>query len=375
MNSNAPTSPPHPLAGLASLSDYEARARQCLPPAIWAYLNAGAADGLTHERNTIAFQALELMPRVLRSMAGGHTRVELLGCQFEHPILIAPTAYHRLAHPDGERATALAASAMKAGLVVSTLASMELEDIADGDTPCPLWFQLYLQPDPAVTLDLLRRAEDAGYRAVVVTADAPLQGPRNEDQRHGFALPPGVQAASLARYAGRCAAPFEVAAGSSLFQHPMVNSMATWESLAWLASRTSLPMLVKGLLHPADVEPALAAGAAGIIVSNHGGRVLDTAPASLEMLPAIVEASAGRVPVLMDGGVRRGTDVLKALALGARAVLVGRPILHGLAVAGATGVAHVLHLLRTELEMAMVLCGLRRLSDIDAAVLRKPPQP
>ena len=356
------------LAHLSCLADYETAARQRLSPAVWAYLDGAAADGLTARANRAAFAQQALLPRVLRSAGGGHTMLTLHGQSYAHPIFIAPTAYHRLAHPDGERATAVAAAALHAPYVISTQASVELEDIARAPHG-PLWFQLYGQAERRVTLDLLRRAEAVGCQAIVLTVDAPIQGLRNDEQRHGFRLPPAVQAANLLRYADATPTPASLAAGEALFAHPLVTHMSTWDDLAWLVRQTALPVWVKGLLHPADVAPALDAGAAGIVVSNHGGRALDGVPATLHALPAIAATVAGRVPLLLDGGVRRGSDVFKALALGAAAVLVGRPILHGLAVAGATGVAHVLNLLRSELEATMILAGCPTLAAIGPAAL------
>lgn len=362
------------LSRLSCLADYEALARQRLPAPVWAYLNAGAADGHTHRANAQALANVQLLPRVLRRAAGGSAALHLLGRRYPSPILIAPMAYHALAHPEGERATALAAAALGMPLVLSTQSSVALEDVAratPAETPAPLWFQLYPQPDRTISADLLHRARQAGCQAIVITVDAPIQGLRNEDQRQGFALPAHVRAANLLPYAdtlarhpanaqGTAALP----AGQPLFEHPFITHMADWDELAWLIAQTPLPVFVKGLMHPLDVAPALAAGAAGLIVSNHGGRALDGSAAALHALPAIAAQAAGRVPVLVDGGIRRGADVLKALALGATAVLLGRPVLHGLAVAGATGAAHVLHLLRTELEAAMVLAGCPTLADI-----------
>ena len=368
----SPMVPPIDLTRVSCLHDYEILARQCLSPDIWAYLNAGAADGITHGWNQQAYRNLALLPRVLNKVANGHTAIELLGKKYKYPLFIAPMAYHSLAHPQAECATAVAASAMQVPWVVSTQSSVTLEDIA-AQAQCSLWFQLYLQGKREVSLDLLRRAECAGYQAIVVTVDAPIQGLRNEDQRHGFRLPPQVRAVNLEPYArmqaGSNPTGNTLTAGESLFHHPLITEMAGWDDLAWLVQQTTLPVLVKGIVHPLDVPLALNCGVAGIVVSNHGGRVLDCIPAVANILPQIVTAVHGRVPVLADGGIRRGTDIVKALALGASAVMVGRPILHGLAVAAATGVAHVLNLLCSELEAAMALTGCRTLADIHLGLL------
>ncbi len=349
--------------GVISLSDHEAHARSLLDAATWAYLCGAAADELTLAGNQAAWRQLPLLPRVLRPLAGGHTRVDLLGRTLAHPILIAPMAYQHLAHPEGEHATALAAAALGAGLVLSTQASSPLEDVAatflSGPERGPLWFQLYLQQDRGFTADLVRRAESAGYEALVLTVDAPVQGARDQERRTGFRLPAGISAVNLA---GMPAATSRTrgAYESALFDDLLLQA-PTWDNVVWLRSITRLPVLLKGVLHVGDAREALACGAAGLIVSNHGGRTLDTAITTASALPRIAQAVHGEIPVLVDGGIRRGTDVLKALALGASAVLVGRPVLHGLANAGATGVAHVIRLLRDELEIAMALCGCRTL--------------
>jgi 4-hydroxymandelate oxidase len=355
--------------GLATLADHERHAQRLLDEKTWAYLCGAAADELTHQRNIEAWRDMELLPRVLRPLAGGHTRIQLLGRERPHPILVAPMAYHRLAHPSGELATALAAAALGAGMVVSTLASCRLEDVAGSFLPGssdrgPLWFQLYLQPDRAFTRDLVQRAEAAGYEALVLTVDAPVQGARDRERRAGFRLPAGVRAVNLD---GMRLPPSPAlgAAQSALFDDLLLHA-PTWDDVTWLRSLTRLPVLLKGVLHPGDATLALDHGASGLIVSNHGGRTLDTAITTSAALPALVQAVQGRVPLLVDGGIRRGTDVLKAMALGASAVLIGRPVLHGLANAGAQGVAHVLRLLRDELEIAMALTGCRTLAEASA---------
>ncbi len=359
---------------LAALSDYEAAAQERLDPSIWTYINGGGADELTLRDNRSAFERLRLQGRVLADMRGAHTRVTLFGQDYDFPILLAPVAYQKLAHPEGELATAAAAAALRTGMVVSTQASLPLETIAQAGSG-PLWFQLYIQHDRAFTLELVRRAEAAGYQALVLTVDAPVNGLRNREQRAGFQLPAGVEAVNLKGLAPLPHAP------SSLLDSPLfngqLNTSARWEDVAWLKRESRLPLLLKGVLHPEDALRAQELGVDGIIVSNHGGRTLDTLPATLDVLPAIRQAVGEHLPLLLDGGIRRGTDVLKALALGANAVLVGRPLVHALAVNGAMGVAHMLSILRAELEVAMTLTGCATLTagqpDLLWAPCTKPP--
>lgn len=356
---------------IANLADHELLARQQLDDNAWAYFSGGAGDEITLRANRNAWEALPLWPRVLRPLAGGHTRVQLLGRTLAHPILLAPVAFQRLAHADGELAMAYAAAALGAGVVLSTQASVSLEAVADVVLPDPgrgpLWFQLYLQHDRGFTQALVQRAEAAGYEALVLTVDAPTSGVRDRERRAGFRLPPGVGPVNLA---GLPPPPQpDLRPGQSALFDGLLHQAPTWDDVAWLQSITRLPVLLKGVLHPTDARQAVAAGAAGLIVSNHGGRTLDTAPATATALPRVVQAVADAVPVLVDGGIRRGTDVLKAMALGASAVLVGRPAVWGLANAGATGVAHVLRLLRDELEVAMALTGCATLTDATPALL------
>lgn len=369
-------------AGLMTLADHEALAATRLDAGAWAYLCGGAGDEITLQRNRSAWDAQHLLPRVLRTLAGGHTRLNLLGRTLPHPILLAPVAYQKLFHPDGELATAHAAAAQGAGLVLSTQASTRLETVAEAyladaepgpDNPAetgrgPLWFQLYPQPDHGLTRELVRRAEAAGYEALVLTVDAPCHGARDRERRAGFRLPPQVSAVNLAGFAPPPPAPALQAGQSALFDH-LLHSAPTWADIARLQAETRLPLLLKGVLHPDDAREARRMGVAGLIVSNHGGRTLDTALPTAAALPRIVEAVEDALPVLVDGGIRRGTDILKALALGAQAVLVGRPYACGLANAGAMGVAHVIRLLRDELEIAMALCGCRDLAAIGPEVL------
>ena len=360
--------------GIASLADHERLARQQLDDNAWAYFSGGAADEITLAANRSAWDQITLQPRVLRALAGGHTRTELLGRTLAHPILLAPIAFQRMAHPDGERASAFAAAALGAGMVLSTQSSTPVEAVAQamqGDPASgPLWFQLYLQHDRGFTRALVQRAEAAGCEALVLTVDAPTSGVRDRERRAQFRLPAGISAVHLAGLApppARALAPGQSALFDGLLQHA-----PTWDDVAWLQSTTRLPVLLKGVLHPDDARQAAALGVAGLIVSNHGGRTLDTAPATAHALPRIAHAVQGALPLLVDGGIRRGTDVLKALALGARAVLLGRPAVYGLAHAGAAGVAHVLRLLRDELEIAMALTGCATLADATPALLLHP---
>jgi 4-hydroxymandelate oxidase len=357
--------------GVVALADYEAHARARLDDNAWAYFAGGAGDEITLQANRRAWDALALQPRVLRPLAGGHTRVELLGRTLAHPVLLAPIAYQRLAHPQGELASALAAAAQGAGVVLSTQASVTLEEVArvvlgEADRG-PLWFQLYLQPDRGVTRALVERAEAAGYEALVLTVDAPVSGARDRERRAGFRLPPGIAAVNLANAPARAAAP--LAPGQSALFDGLLRDAPTWADVEWLRGITRLPLVLKGVLHAQDAQTAVGLGAAALIVSNHGGRTLDTLPPAAAVLPRIADAVGARVPVLVDGGIRRGTDVLKAVALGARAVLLGRPYLHALAAAGAVGVAHAVRLLRDELEIALALTGCATLSVVTRASL------
>lgn len=354
-------------ADTVSARDYERRFHERVHPAIAAYIAGYSADGITQRDNLAAFERIRLMPRALVDMSEASARSELFGRPLDYPVLIAPTAYHKLAHPDGELATVHAASLTRTWMTVSTQASVTLEDIARTATTT-LWFQLYLQPRRADTLTLVRRAEQAGYQAIVLTIDAVVNGIRNVEQRAGFRLPDGIGAVNLADFPPQEA--HDASHGSPVFRS-MLRHAPTWQEVAWLCRQTTLPVLVKGLLNPADVGPALDAGVAGIIVSNHGGRTLDTVPATIDALPAVAQAVNGAVPILLDGGIRRGTDIAKALALGARAVLVGQPVLHALAVGGMPGVAHLLTMLQTELEVAMAQLGCPRLEALNGAAIQR----
>ncbi len=357
-------------AGLLNLADHEAHAHQVLDPATWAYFSGAAADGITQRANRSAWDGLRLTPRVLRPLGGGHTRIQLLGHTLPHPVLLAPVAAQRLAHPDGETASAAAASALGAGMVLSTQSGTPLEVVAQAFGPGapgrgPLWFQLYWQHDRGFNRALVQRAESLGFQALVLTVDAPVHGLREAERRAGFSVPAGHASALLQ---GLPPAPEAPPSQHPVFDHWLARA-PTWDDVAWLQGQTRLPVLLKGILHPEDARQALGLNIGGLIVSNHGGRTLDTAVATAHALPRIADAVQGQVPLLVDGGIRRGTDILKAMALGASAVMVGRPIVHALACGGARGVAHMLRLLRDELEIAMALTGCRTLADASPALL------
>jgi 4-hydroxymandelate oxidase len=350
------------------LSDYEHLAEQVLDANALAYFSGGSADEITVRWNRAAFDKIALVPRVLNGGSGGSSRIELFGRRYAHPIFVAPMALQRLAHPDGEIATAMAAEAQDAGMVLSTQASVSLEDAARAGGTCR-WFQIYTQPYRDDTLALVRRAEAAGYDALVLTVDAPINGVRNREHRAQFRLPDGIEMVHVNETAGRARPP--VPEGGSAVFDSLMTAAPTWGDVTWLLGQTRLPVVLKGILAPADAVAAIDAGVHGLIVSNHGGRTLDTAIASIDALPGVAHVVARRVPILLDGGIRRGTDVVKALALGASAVLIGRPVIYGLAANGPHGVAHVLRILRDEFEIAMALCGCKTIADIGPQLISR----
>jgi 4-hydroxymandelate oxidase len=322
---------------LLNVVDYERAAEERLDPATFGYFAGGANDEWTLAENRAAFGRWVLRPRMLVDVSELTTATTVLGTELSFPVLVAPMAFQGLAHPDGEVAMARGAAAAGTAMCLATLSMAPLEDVRDGAR----WFQLYWSPDRGAVKDLVERAEAAGHGAIVVTIDLPVLGRRERDLRTGFETPIEIDS--------------------------VVDPSLTWRDLEWLRSLTSLPLLVKGVLTAEDATLALEAGVEGIVVSNHGGRQLDGVAASLDALPEVAEAVGDRAVVLMDGGVRRGTDVVKALALGAKAVLVGRPVLWGLAVDGAEGVERVLTLLRDELQLALALCGCRSPDEVTRA--------
>ena len=346
-----------------SLPEFEEHARRCMPPMAYEFVASGAADEHTLRWNREAWDRIRLRPRVLEEVARVDTRVSLFGQELPFPILLAPTSYHRALHPEGELATAQGAGAAGATWVVSTATTTTLEEIRRTAT-APLWFQLYVQPDRGVTQELVQRAEANGCQALCLTVDTPVLGARNRQVRARFALPAGVTAPYMT----------QLRPGARAVSDPRRGVAVTWKDVEWLRSVARVPLLLKGIITGDDADRGIAAGAQGIIVSNHGARNLDTLPATIDALPEVADRIGGRVPILVDGGVRRGTDVLKAVALGATAVLIGRPYCYALSVGGAAGVQRVVDILRTELEMALQLTGRRSLSELDRGVLWDPPQ-
>jgi (S)-3,5-dihydroxyphenylglycine transaminase len=336
-----------------TLSDYAHLARARLEAGISDFIEGGAGDESTVTANVDAFDRTRLRPRVLAGIGEPDLAVEILGRTWRAPVGIAPMAYHTMADPDGEIATARAAGSAGVPLVVSTFAGRTFEDIA-AESSAPLWLQVYCFRDRTVTRRLIERAERAGFEALVLTVDAPHLGRRLRDVRNDFRLPPEIAPANLS--GDGFSSPGEHA-------RTEFDPFLDWSVVEWLRSVSSLPVLLKGIMTGSDARRAIDANASGIVVSNHGGRQLDGAPATLDVLPELVAAVAGECPVLVDGGVRRGRDVLASLALGADAVLLGRPILHGLAVDGQEGVARVLGIVTDELADAMALAGVRSAAD------------
>jgi 4-hydroxymandelate oxidase len=339
-----------------ALTELAAKARAALDPVHWDFFDGGAGEERTVAANEAAFTARRLVPRVLRGVGDRDLRTTLFGTDLSMPILLAPTAFHLLAHPSGEAGAARAAAAAGTVMVVSMAATQPIEEIAA--TGAPLWFQLYPQPDLEFQADLVLRAEAAGCRALVATVDSPVFGRRERDRRHGFTdLPAGLVCENMRDRHGLV---------RDIEMDPGVN----WDRIAALRAMTRLPVLLKGVLHPADARLAVEHGIDGLVVSNHGGRQLDGAVATVDALPAVAEAVAGRIPILLDGGVRRGTDVAVALALGATAVLIGRPIVWGLAADGEAGVRAVLELLRDDLDHVLALTGASRPAGLTPDLVR-----
>jgi len=355
------------LENCFNVDEVEALARKRLRPAYYDYYAGGADDECTVARNREGFRRYALLHRVLVDVEHVETGTEVLGTPVSMPILVAPTAYHCLADAEGETATARAAGAAGTLMVASTLATRTLEEIAQAATG-PLWFQLYVYRDRGVTERLIARAEAAGYRALVLTVDTPRLGRRERDLRNEFTLGRGLTVANLVQEGAELAR-WEQYGSMAAYASALLDPSLTWDTIAWIRKRTRLPLVLKGIARADDAARAVEHGAAGVWVSNHGGRQLDGCEASVLALPAVAAAVKEGAEVYVDGGVRRGTDVLKALALGARAVLVGRPTLWGLAAGGERGVRYVLELLREELALSLSLVGCPNLGAIDPGLI------
>lgn len=360
------------LLPVADVMRFEPLARRRLSQMAYDYVRSGGGDETSMQENRAGFQRLRLSPNVLVDVSQIDTRVALFGSELDHPILLAPVAYHRLYHPEGELGTARGASASGAGFVISSFTTTAIDEIAR-NTERPIWFQLYVQRDRAFTKDMVQRAVAQGCKAVCLTVDTPVLG--NRYGQISFGLPSHLECVHL-----RGLKMESVVLGQGIPGHktqrksiydPLFDPSFNWRDVEWLRSVAGVPVLLKGVLAPEDGKRAIDSGADGIIVSNHGGRNLDAVPATIDALPRMVDAVAGRIPVMLDSGVRRGTDVLMALALGAKAVFIGRPYVYGLAIGGAKGVERVLSILRDELERAMALTGRRSIAEIDASVLWK----
>jgi isopentenyl diphosphate isomerase/L-lactate dehydrogenase-like FMN-dependent dehydrogenase len=348
---------PEPL----NVRDYARLAEEALEPGAHSYFTGGAGDEWTLRRNEEAFRRLVLRPRVLVDVGGVTPATEVLGQELSMPVLVAPTAMLRIVHPDGEPGVARAAAAAGTVFCMSTLATAAPAEVAEAAPGGARWFQLYCFRDRGLNLAVVEEAVDAGFGAIVLTVDIPYLGRREGDIRTRFRLPEGTVIPAYAAITGGRGAPTPAEVIG------MLDPTLTWRDVEQLAGATRVPVLIKGIMGADDARLAVGSGAAGVIVSNHGGRQLDGVPASLEVLPEVVEAVGDRVPVLVDGGIRRGADVAKALALGARATLVGRPVVWGLAARGERGVTHVLELLRDEVRLALALLGCPSPADVTSA--------
>jgi len=340
---------------LVSLKDYERYAKKIMDLNSLAYVCSGAGDEVTYRKNEESFQEIYLEANTLEDLSGANTKIELFGQTYENPIFLAPVAYQKLVDINGEIATAQASNAMNCCMCVSSFSSSTLEDISSVSSS-PLWFQLYIQPEMSVNLELIKKAEKLGYKALVITIDAPISGIRNVEQRFGFSLPNDVSAVNINN-------PFQ---SNNQYENvfDIVKNLPTWKDIEFIKNSTNLPVILKGITSVSYAKKALEIGVDGIVVSNHGGRTLDTLAPSIKVLPKISKVINGKIPILFDGGIRRGTDIIKAIALGADAVMIGRPIMYGLATAGALGVAHTLKILKEELEIAMIFTGCKDIESL-----------
>ncbi|KAF5180155.1 L-lactate dehydrogenase [Thalictrum thalictroides] len=342
-----------------NVSEFQELAKQALPKMFYDFYSGGAEDQYTLRENIEAFSRIMFQPRVLVDVSCINLSTTILGYKISSPIMVAPTGMHKLAHPEGEVATARAAAACKTIMVLSFSSTCTVEEVASSCNAIR-FFQVYVHRRRDISAVLVQRAERCGYKAIVLTADTPRLGRREADIKNKMISP------QLKNFEGLLSTEVVSEKGSKLaaFANGALDPSLSWKDIAWLKSITNLPILIKGVLTAEDAVKAVEVGVAGIIVSNHGGRQLDYVPATISVLEEVVQAVGGRIPVLFDGGIRRGTDVFKALALGAQAVLIGRPVIFGLAAKGEYGVRRVIEMLRDELELTMTLCGCRSVKEI-----------
>ncbi len=345
-----------------NLSEYEELAKSVLDKAAYDYYRSGANDEITLAENLQAYKRVQLYPKVLVDVEKRDLTTSVLGQEISMPIMIAPTAFHKMACTLGEIATAQAAEANETLMVLSSLSNTSPEEVA-GSTKGPLWFQLYIYKDRTLTKSVIQRVEELGYKALCITVDAPLLGRRERDVRNRFSLPDGLRIATVGDYLEKSMAENSKTSSLNVYFESLLDQSITWKDIEWIRSITKLPIIIKGVHRPDDAIKAIEHGIDGIVVSNHGARQLDTVPATIDLLPSISNAVNDNLEIFLDGGIRRGTDVIKAIALGARAVLIGRPILWGLAVDGSKGASSVLRLIRDETDLAMALCGISRISE------------
>jgi isopentenyl diphosphate isomerase/L-lactate dehydrogenase-like FMN-dependent dehydrogenase len=348
-----------------NVADYERLAAERIEAGALGYFAGGAGDERSLRRNVEAYADWELLPRVLADVSAVDPAVELFGSRLSMPLAQAPVAFQRLVHERGEEAMARAAASTGTAMCLSTIATATPASVATAAPEATKWFQLYVFRDRAVTEALLAEAVESGFEAIFLTVDAPFAGRRERDLRLGFQVDVDAPSVTAAIGSGRPVSVREV--------FGLVDASLDWDDFAALVEGCELPVILKGLMHPGDAELAIEAGAAGVVVSNHGGRQLDGVPATIDALPAVADAVGGRVPLLVDGGIRRGTDVLVALALGADAALVGRPALWGLAVNGEEGASHVLEIFKAEIQLGLALLGCRTPGDVTREHVRHAP--
>jgi isopentenyl diphosphate isomerase/L-lactate dehydrogenase-like FMN-dependent dehydrogenase len=357
---------------IVKLDDFRLLAKKKLPPAVFDYIDCGACDEITSHANQRDFDDIKLLPLSLRDVSNLDLSVTILGQSFDSPIGFSPTAFHTLVHKRGAIATAAAAKSLKVLMILSSMTSFALEHIAQESDNNDLWLQIYIFKDRGLTKLLVERAERAGFKAIVVTIGTPVVGKRDRNIRNRFSLPEHVAAANFKTSS-------DVAHNNPVhaFHGAELDPSLTWSDIEWLTQNCRLPVLVKGVSNPMDVAPALDLNISGIIVSNHGGRQLDTTLSTIKILPEVANRISGRVPLLVDSGIRRGTDVLKAIALGADGVLLGRPVMWALGVDGQNGVVRAVNLLTEELRIAMQIVGCSTIADIrkhSSYILRKPSE-